>query len=109
MWSDMPEAGASGWQPLEQLAVLGRATTSIRIGIPRERNLQERRVALTPAAVKTLVARGHQVFIEHKAGEQAAFPDRLYTEAGPPSFINPKTSFKPPITWSKSPLSQKKK
>ena len=93
MSPDMPEAGASAWQPLEQVAILRKATTAIRIGIPREKSLQERRVALTPAAVKTLVARGHQVFIEHRAGDQAAFPDRLYAEAGATIIYQPEELF----------------
>lgn len=54
----------------------------LSIGVPRERYLQERRVSLVPASVATLVSRGHQVFVEHRAGEYASFPDRAYIEAG---------------------------
>jgi alanine dehydrogenase len=89
----MPEAGASAWQPLEQLAIRRATATAIRIGIPRERSLQERRVALTPSSIQTLIARGHQVFVEHRAGEQAAFPDRIYTEAGATIVYSPEDLF----------------
>ncbi len=71
-----------GWQTLPQLAALSTKTTALKIGVPRERHLQERRVALTPAAIQTLIARGHQVYIEHRAGEYAAFPDKAYSEVG---------------------------
>lgn len=52
------------------------------IGIPKEVSYQETRVPLTPGAVSTLVANGHEVFIEHDAGKYAQFPDALYAEAG---------------------------
>lgn len=55
---------------------------SLRIGIPREKHLQERRVPLIPSAVATLTARGYEVIVEHRAGEYASFPDREYVEAG---------------------------
>ena len=57
-------------------------TVQLRVGVPREHNLQERRVALTPGAVGVLVAAGHQVFVEKDAGAGAQFTDREYTEAG---------------------------
>jgi alanine dehydrogenase len=37
------------------------------IGVPKERKIQEYRVALTPQAVRVLVERGHRVFIEKDA------------------------------------------
>lgn len=73
---------AAALQPQPQTEKLLSSTTSLSIGIPREKQLQERRVPLTPAAIATLTARGHRVFIEHRAGEYAYFPDRAYAEAG---------------------------
>ncbi len=52
------------------------------IGIPVETTLQEKRVALTPSSVATLVANGHRVMIESGAGEKSNFSDRDYSEAG---------------------------
>ncbi len=52
------------------------------IGIPEETLTGERRVALTPANVSALVARGCSVLLESGAGDAADFADQLYREAG---------------------------
>lgn len=54
----------------------------IKIGIPREFNLQENRVSLIPEAVGVLVGNGHTVLVEHDAGKAAQYPDREYAEVG---------------------------
>ena len=43
------------------------------IGIPKERKVQEYRVALTPQAARVLVERGHKVFVENDAGRAALY------------------------------------
>lgn len=52
------------------------------IGIPRETEFQENRIALTPDAVGVLTGNGHRVMVEHNAGERAHFTDKDYSEAG---------------------------
>jgi alanine dehydrogenase len=52
------------------------------IGVPREVKAGERRVAMTPDGAKALVARGHDVHIETRAGEGAGFEDDDYRSAG---------------------------
>jgi alanine dehydrogenase len=52
------------------------------IGLPAESKDLERRVALTPSAVHTLVERGHRVVVEVGAGTGAGFTDAEYDEAG---------------------------
>lgn len=52
------------------------------IGIPRETEFQENRIALTPDAVGVLTGNGHRVMVEHHAGERAHFTDKDYSEAG---------------------------
>ncbi|MGN6299217.1 MAG: alanine dehydrogenase [Ginsengibacter sp.] len=52
------------------------------IGIPKESSFQENRIALTPEAVAVLVANGHRVVMESKAGEGACYSDTDYSEAG---------------------------
>ncbi len=52
------------------------------IGIPRESAEDERRVALVPKAVTSLVNSGLDVIVESGAGEGALLPDDLYTAAG---------------------------
>lgn len=52
------------------------------IGIPKEIKNNENRVGATPAGVKELVAHGHEVFVQHTAGEGSGFHDEEYVAAG---------------------------
>jgi alanine dehydrogenase len=54
----------------------------MRIGVPREIKVHEYRVGLTPASVAELVAHGHEVFVETKAGNGIDCPDAAYERAG---------------------------
>ena len=54
----------------------------MRIGVPKEIKVHEYRVGLTPASVAELVAHGHEVFVETKAGNGIDCPDRAYEKAG---------------------------
>ncbi len=54
----------------------------MRIGTTRELMNHEYRVGLTPDNVAALVADGHEVLVETRAGENAGFPDDLYAQAG---------------------------
>jgi alanine dehydrogenase len=55
---------------------------TMKIGIPKEIKNNENRVGATPAGVKELVAHGHEVFVQHTAGEGSGFPDAEYVAAG---------------------------
>ncbi len=52
------------------------------IGIPKEPNVQETRVASTPDTVAKLIAMGHELIIESSAGVKASFLDAEYLQAG---------------------------
>lgn len=52
------------------------------IGIPREVKTHEYRVGMTPAGVRELVVAGHQVLVEHHAGETIGLSNSLYEQAG---------------------------
>ena len=52
------------------------------IGIPRERKIQEYRIAVTPQTVKVLVREGHGVLIERGAGLGSGFRDDDFLDAG---------------------------
>jgi alanine dehydrogenase len=52
------------------------------IGVPREIKPDERRVALTPDAVRELVSHGLQVRIEQDAGQGAGISDAAFEAAG---------------------------
>ena len=69
-------------QPKEQLVPIKEGDGKMVIGIPKEIAFQEHRVALTPDAVKVLVANGHEVMMESGAGKGANFMDNEYSEAG---------------------------
>lgn len=71
------EPGAA--RPGAESAAQSRGTT---IGVVAESGGDERRVALVPKAVATLVKSGLRVVVEAGAGERALLPDALYTDAG---------------------------
>jgi alanine dehydrogenase len=54
----------------------------MRVGVPKEIKVHEYRVGLTPASVAELVAAGHEVFVETKAGTGIDFPDSAYEKVG---------------------------
>ncbi len=54
----------------------------MRVGVPKEIKNHEYRVSLTPASVAELVAAGHEVFVETKAGTGIDFSDAAYTKVG---------------------------
>jgi NAD(P) transhydrogenase subunit alpha len=54
----------------------------MRIGIPAETRAGETRVAASPETVKKMLAIGHQVFIQHGAGEAACILDAEFQAAG---------------------------
>ena len=50
------------------------------IGVTKESYPGERRVALVPSVIPTLVRAGFEVFVESGAGTDAGYPDMLYAE-----------------------------
>ncbi|MGQ0834677.1 MAG: alanine dehydrogenase [Gammaproteobacteria bacterium] len=54
----------------------------MRIGVPREIKIHEYRVGLVPAGVRELVAHGHEVIVETRAGEGIGLGDTHYKAAG---------------------------
>lgn len=68
--------------PQEECLEIPQKKAKLFIGIPKESSFQENRVALSPAAVKTLVNAGHKVVVEEDAGSESGFLDFEYSEAG---------------------------
>ncbi|MBT8218264.1 MAG: alanine dehydrogenase, partial [Bacteroidia bacterium] len=54
----------------------------LSIGIAKETTMQERRVALVPAAVSALIGHGHHVVVESGEGDKCSYSDHKYSEAG---------------------------
>ncbi len=68
--------------PLEETLEILPKKKDLFIGIPKESAFQENRVPLTPEAVSVLVNNGHNVWVEHGAGESSFYFDSDYSEAG---------------------------
>ncbi len=54
----------------------------MKIGIPREHQAGETRVALTPGVLPLLLRDGHSVLVQTQAGAQAHFTDGQYAQVG---------------------------
>jgi alanine dehydrogenase len=54
----------------------------MKIGIPQEIMTGEGRVSLTPAACESLVSAGHCVYVQMGAGQNSAYTDENYRQAG---------------------------
>ena len=54
----------------------------MKVGIPKEIKNNENRVGMTPAGVAELCRRGHEVVVQHTAGEGSGFADDEYVKAG---------------------------
>jgi len=59
-----------------------RDNQPMKIGVPTEVKTDEYRVALTPAGVRELADRGHEVLVQRGAGEGSAITDEEYAEQG---------------------------
>ncbi|GBD00843.1 NAD(P) transhydrogenase subunit alpha part 1 [bacterium HR18] len=55
---------------------------ALRIGVPAETAVGERRVALVPEVVRRLVQQGMEVWVAKGAGTGAYFPDAAYADVG---------------------------
>ncbi len=54
----------------------------MKVGIPSETKSDEYRVSMTPAGVRELTERGHEVLIQSGAGAASGFPDLHYAAQG---------------------------
>lgn len=54
----------------------------MKIGIPKEIKQGENRVGMTPAGVAELIRHGHEVSVQHTAGEGSGFADGDYEQVG---------------------------
>jgi alanine dehydrogenase len=92
------------YETLEETLDIKPKGARLNIGIPKEIAFQENRIALTPDAVSVLVSNGHEVTIEHNAGEAAHFRDKDYSEAGAKIVFERAEVFKSPILVKSAPV-----
>lgn len=92
------------YETLEEKLDVKPEGARLHIGIPKETAFQENRVALTPDAVGVLVSNGHEVVLEHNAGEAAHYPDKEYSEAGARIVYSREDVFKAPVLVKSAPV-----
>ena len=93
--------------PKEEMLEIGQKNHSLYIGIPKETELQEHRVALVPESVGFLVANGHRVVVESGAGQKANFSDSDYSESGAEIIHDTKEVYQADIILKVSPPNNK--
>jgi alanine dehydrogenase len=91
--------------PLEETLQVTPRKKQLFIGIPKETSFQENRIALTPDAVSVLVNDGHDVAVEHNAGEGSFYFDTDYSEAGAHIVFDKAELFKATTIIKSAPIS----
>ena len=97
--------GRASLMPQEEMLEVGKSKKQLTIGIPKESQKYESRVALTPEAVDQLVNTGHEVLIESGAGNAANYSDTDYSELGGFILDNREAIYKADIILKIAPLS----
>jgi len=92
------------YETLEETLDVKPKGVPLHIGIPKEVAFQENRIALTPDAVGVLISNGHEVIIEHNAGEASHYRDKDYSEAGARIVYDKAEVFKAPILVKSAPV-----
>jgi alanine dehydrogenase len=92
------------YETLEETLDVKPKGVPLHIGIPKEIAFQENRIALTPDAVGVLVSNGHEVIIEHNAGEASHYRDKDYSEAGARIVYDKAEVFRAPILVKSAPV-----
>lgn len=92
--------------PLEETLEIIPRFQSLQIGIPKETSFQENRVPLTPEAVSVLVQNGHEVVVEHNAGEHSFYFDTDYSEAGARIVYDKSEVYKARMIIKSAPISE---
>jgi alanine dehydrogenase len=92
------------YETLEETLDIKPQGAKLEIGIPKEIAFQENRIALTPDAVGVLVSNGHEVMVEHNAGEGSHFKDKDYSEAGARIVYSRADVYKAPILVKSAPV-----
>ena len=60
----------------------------MRIGIPKEKNEKETRVAIVPVSIPKLSKLGFEVIIEKNAGKKSGYSNAEYEEKGCQNIID---------------------
>ncbi len=71
-----------GLLPQEELLEIKSQKKMFSIGLPKECDVNEKRVLLTPEAIEEIVEKGHKVYIEKGLGEPSNYSDLDYSDCG---------------------------
>ncbi len=105
--SKKPLVSASfSYVPLEETLEIIPKRKQLFIGIPKETDFVDNRVALTPEAVSVLVNNGHEVLVEHSAGEGSFYFDSDYSEAGARIVYEKEALYKAQTIIKSAPISE---
>ncbi len=94
------------YETLEEMLDVKPKEEKLFIGIPREDSFNENRIALSPEAVGVIVANGHDVVMETKAGDGANFSDKNYSDAGAKIVYDKKEVFNADVIVKSAPVSE---
>lgn len=99
-------SGSFNYETLSETLDVKPKMVPLFIGIPRETDFQENRIALTPDAVHVLVLNGHRVVVEHNAGMGSHYSDKDYSEAGAVIVYEKKAVYECIIVIKSAPVSE---
>ncbi len=102
----MNEPARSAFMPREEQIERAVGRKQMSIGMPHDYRDGEKRIALTPEAVKILTDAGHEVFMERGAGTEAGFADIDYSNNGAMVSDVPDTVFGCDIVIKIAPFTQ---
>jgi alanine dehydrogenase len=106
MSSGKPIVSASfSYETLEETLDVKPKGLPLFVGMPKETDFQENRIALTPDAVGVLASNGHRVVVEHNAGEGAHYSDKDYSDAGAKIVYDKKQVYECGIIIKSAPVS----
>ncbi len=94
------------YETLEETLDVKPRGAELFIGIPKEISFSENRIALTPEAVSVMVANGHRVVVETKAGLGSSYTDADYSEAGAKIAYDKKEVYESDILVKSAPVSE---
>ena len=91
--------------PQEERIEITQLKKEFIIGIPKEIDINENRICLSPDSVHSLVTNGFKIYIESGAGIRSNYTDLEFSEVGAKIVKNKKELFKCPIILKISPPS----
>ena len=91
--------------PKEASAKVKKSKGDFVIGVPKEIDSQEKRVLLTPEAVRLLTNNGLKVVVETEAGKKSKFEDKDYSDAGAKIVYSAKEAFESEVVLKVEPPS----